>query len=951
MTGDEKGKAKRPEWSCEECSACGPSSPDITTAGALPLPDFDVILEASVPTSRHVPKSARNVWAETLAATIDEVNRTPEDIAAWKRLLMLPRCVLAAPKRSGKAHHRELSSSVTTHLRRWQNGEIMELWAESHGHDRRGQVKRRKVSEPSQREANARRARTACQDGQYGKAVQALMSDGLADATDETLAELLRVHPQVPQPQKPVGPLQAPLKVRGDTVARCVRSFPAGTAPGPSALRATHLKEALECPAPASSDKVLLALTQLIQILADGFLPVDVAPHFCGANLFACKKKNGGIRPIAVGEVLRRLASKVLVQLTSKEAASLLSPLQVGVSISGGCEAIVHAASSLQSDDTIPADEKLTLLVDFVNAFNSIDREEMFRAIRSRLPALSHWIESVYSVQPVLRFGSHIILSCAGVQQGDPLGPLCFSLTLQSLIEKIQEQAMDIRLNAWLLDDGTLVGKEAHLQRALDIIESDGPALGLRMNRSKSLLFVPEGATSPVHLPAEIPRTSDGFPLLGSAVGEDELRSNVCMRRLVKIKEILGRLPDLKDAHMEATLLRKCLAFPKIAFALRTFPPNVIAEVTHEFDNSIRAALGDLLGSDIPDWSWKKASLPAALGGFALRSASRHAPAAFLGSVSETRGLVARLLKRDTTSPHVSTALGLLAVSCRRPDWSSMTDIEFPASQKNLSRAVDTQVYKELLDTAPSTRHKALAISSSIPHAGDWLDVLPSSSLGLHLKTWEFRSCAHYWLGLRMSSNEAPCTVCGKPSDVYGDHAVGCGGSNDRITRHDLLCDALFSVAQSAALAPRKEVPGLIPGSRARPADLYLPAWPRGTPTALDVRVVSSLQKVLVQAAATDPGSALAKAKSEKIAKHADPCQQVGVKFIPLVVEVLGGWEGEAAETIAGIGRLQGQRLGTVIGTTVQHLFQRLAISLCRGNAALWSRRARCFPASVDGIV
>ncbi len=40
--------------------------------------------------------------------------------------------------------------------------------------------------------------------------------------------------------------------------------------------------------------------------------------------------------------------------------------------------------------------------------------------------------------------------------------------------------------------------------------------------------------------------------------------------------------------------------------------------------------------------------------------------------------------------------------------------------------------------------------------------------------------------------------------DAYGDHQVGCGGNGDRIHRHDSIRDALFSAAQTAALAPRR---------------------------------------------------------------------------------------------------------------------------------------------------
>ena len=45
--------------------------------------------------------------------------------------------------------------------------------------------------------------------------------------------------------------------------------------------------------------------------------------------------------------------------------------------------------------------------------------------------------------------------------------------------------------------------------------------------------------------------------------------------------------------------------------------------------------------------------------------------------------------------------------------------------------------------------------------------------------------------------------------DPMEDHAVGCGGKSDRIVRHNAFCEVIFSSAQAAGLAPRKEVPVL----------------------------------------------------------------------------------------------------------------------------------------------
>ena len=70
-----------------------------------------------------------------------------------------------------------------------------------------------------------------------------------------------------------------------------------------------------------------------------------------------------------------------------------------------------------------------------------------------------------------------------------------------------------------------------------------------------------------------------------------------------------------------------------------------------------------------------------------------------------------------------------------------------PLCSHSLSRVVDDACFSVLLDSAPDVHSRALALSSAILHAGDWLNVIPSSSLGLHLLDCEFRPCLQYWLG------------------------------------------------------------------------------------------------------------------------------------------------------------------------------------------------------------
>lgn len=174
--------------------------------------------------------------------------------------------------------------------------------------------------------------------------MKALTSDGLATPNAEVMETMLSKHPQLPPPAMPTPPS---VKLSESLVLKGIRSFPVGSALGPSGLRPSHLREAAGCPSPDRANNLLSSLTDFVNILAAGQAPSSIVPHLCGASLLAGRKKCGGFRPIAVGEVLRRLASKCLSMSSKYAALARLPPHQLGVGVKGGCEAIIHATSHL----------------------------------------------------------------------------------------------------------------------------------------------------------------------------------------------------------------------------------------------------------------------------------------------------------------------------------------------------------------------------------------------------------------------------------------------------------------------------------------------------------------------------------------------------------------------------------------------------------------------------
>ena len=109
---------------------------------------------------------------------------------------------------------------------------------------------------------------------------------------------------------------------------------PKGLAPGSSGLRAEHLQAILTDRNLGISGEALDLLAKFVNLSLGGYLPTNLQTYFCGGRLIPLNKKDTGIRPIVVGELLRALIAKASL----KEVEHLLvalQPLQLGVGRKG----------------------------------------------------------------------------------------------------------------------------------------------------------------------------------------------------------------------------------------------------------------------------------------------------------------------------------------------------------------------------------------------------------------------------------------------------------------------------------------------------------------------------------------------------------------------------------------------------------------------------------------
>ncbi len=141
----------------------------------------------------------------------------------------------------------------------------------------------------------AKRVSAKLEDGDYRGAVRvACCEDTFADITDETLRVLQENH----SPAHPESHIPPPPE---EEVTRAIRSFPRGSAGGPDGIRPQHLLDLTSASALHGGEVLLRALAVFINHALAGNVPQPVQPVFFGATLIPLRKKEGGVRPIAVG--------------------------------------------------------------------------------------------------------------------------------------------------------------------------------------------------------------------------------------------------------------------------------------------------------------------------------------------------------------------------------------------------------------------------------------------------------------------------------------------------------------------------------------------------------------------------------------------------------------------------------------------------------------------------
>jgi hypothetical protein len=202
-------------------------------------------------------------------------------------------------------------------------------------------------------------------DDRFADAVRCMKSLGNAVCDKSTADALQNLHPHS-NPPAVVPPVDStPFQINQANFRKLIYKFKKTVAPGLSGLRISHI---IQLSSGAPDLQLTQLFTQIINLMLAGKVPQEAGKFLFGASLSALNKKNGGIRPIAAGDVLRRIAGKAVCATFSGSFCELFGKNQFGVGVKGGMEVICHSMRILLNEHREDKDF-FVFKVDFKNAF------------------------------------------------------------------------------------------------------------------------------------------------------------------------------------------------------------------------------------------------------------------------------------------------------------------------------------------------------------------------------------------------------------------------------------------------------------------------------------------------------------------------------------------------------------------------------------------------------
>ena len=366
-------------------------------------------------------------------------------------------------------------------------------------------------------------------------------------------------------------------------------------------------------------------------------------------SLTACRlialDKNPGIRPIGIGEILRRIIGKCVMTVTKGDITESSGPLQTCAGHKAGIEAAIHAMAEIYNDDETEA----ILLIDASIAFNSLNRDAAVKNMKFTCPPLAKYVENTYREPSNLYIkgaeGGYI-KSEEGYTQGDNAAMAGYSLGTRPLIDHLLDPEIygleEIIRQVWFADDSAGAGKLKALLLWWKEIMRIGPKYGYFPNPAKCVLIVknPKLEKEAEELFGKYNMEfTTGNRHLGAVLGSTQSKVEFITQKVEEWVDDVKQLAKIATSEPQAAYTGYCNGIQyRWTFFQRKIPG--ISELMTPLENEIRRTLiPALVGRQVSDEERQITALPVRFGGLGIKKPEDDCDAEYKASKKITEEL------------------------------------------------------------------------------------------------------------------------------------------------------------------------------------------------------------------------------------------------------------------------------------------------------------------------
>ena len=725
--------------------------------------------------------------------------KLPVSNISLKLLMIMPAILLQKPYRNSnsKLHSEYLRKRLVL----WDVGKFDELMREARSIQERFKIESKNKSKSP--ESIAKNFAKLMLLGKVNAALRLLDKEsslGVANITDETMGELKKLHPEGKQAEvqtlmKGEVPYFDPIifhNIDESSIAKAAQRTKG--AAGPSGLDADGWRRILVSKNYGKIGKDLRsAIARMTHNLCTREVrPIPGSSHtsveaYTACRLIPLNKNPNGIRPIGIGEVLRRIIGKAIIAEIKPEIMKSAGCLQLCAGQKAGCEASAHAMKEIFEEEETDA----VLFVDASNAFYSLNRNAMLHNIKYLCPHLAMYVKNCYgSSSRLFVYGGKELLSEEGTTQGDPLAMHSYGIGILPFLSIIKTELHNINMKHVAYADDIGGGSNlTMLKNWWDNIVENGPIFGYYPKPSKSWLVVKEekfAKANEIFCGTGIQITTEGRKYLGGFIGTEEgkvryvknLVDDWC-NQLLKLSEIAKSEPQAAYSAFTAGFKHK------LTYFIRTIPDikTLLTPIDDVIDENLIPALteGQILNFD----DRALLSLPVRLGGLGIPIFSKLSEEEYANSKSATETLVKKIVRQDSVYVYDKARDNEVNLNIKK---------KREKYQNDLLEQLRSRMSKEKIRSNDIARMKGTS---------NWLTSLPLKDEGFSLNKREFFDALA--LRYRWNLKRLPINCpCGKRFDM--DHAMSClkGGyihrRHDRI--RDMIADLLDGVSANTQIEP-----------------------------------------------------------------------------------------------------------------------------------------------------